>query len=167
MVAQNGSIDPLQLDPAQYVSRIDQLVSMIDAVNPDLSRFNAHGGKLILWTGQTDWKITPNNATQYYQSVVQSNGGQAAADEFVEYYTAPGVNHCEGGTGADKVDLAGPMFEWLEKGVKPSTSTIVATQRTVAAGATAASRPLCKYPQYPKYVSGDANLASSFVCTTP
>ena len=167
MVAQNGSIDPLQLDPAQYVSRIDQLVSMIDAVNPDLSRFNAHGGKLILWTGQTDWKITPNNATQYYQSVVQSNGGQAAADEFVEYYTAPGVNHCEGGTGADKVDLAGPMFEWLEKGVKPSTSTIVATQRTVAAGATPASRPLCKYPQYPKYVGGDANLASSFVCTTP
>jgi len=60
-----------------------------------------------------------------------------------------------------------PHFEWLEKGVKPSTSTIVATQRTVAAGATPASRPLCKYPQYPKYVSGDPNAAASFVCTTP
>lgn len=167
MVGQNAAIDPLQLDPAQYVSRIDQLASMIDAVDPDLSRFNARGGKLILWTGLTDWKITANNATDYYQRVVQANGGQAAADQFVEYYTAPGVNHCDGGTGADKVDLAGPMFEWIEKGVKPSASTIVATQRNAAAGATAASRPLCKFPQYPKYVGGDPNAAASFLCTTP
>jgi feruloyl esterase len=167
MVAQNGAIDPLQLDPAQYTARIDQLVSMIDAVNPDLSRFKAHGGKLLLWTGQTDWLITANNATNYYKSVVQKSGGQAATDEFVEYYTAPGVNHCEGGTGADKVDLAGPMFDWLEKGIKPSSSTIIATQRTVAAGSTPASRPLCRYPQYPKFVSGDPNAAASFVCTAP
>lgn len=167
MVAQNGVIDPLQLDPAHYVSRIDQLVSMIDAVNPDLSRFKARGGKLILWTGLTDWKITANNATQYYQSVVQENGGQTAVDQFVEYYTAPGVDHCEGGTGADKVDLVGPMFDWLEKGIKPSSSTIVATQRTAAAGTTAASRPLCKFPQYPKYVGGDPQAAASFLCTTP
>jgi pimeloyl-ACP methyl ester carboxylesterase len=167
MVAQNGAIDPLQLDPAQYGARLDQLASMIDAVNPDLSRFRARGGKLLLWTGQTDWLITANNATDYYKSVVQKNGGQTAADEFVEYYTAPGVNHCALGTGADKVDLAGPMFEWLEKGIKPSTSTIIATQFIVPPGAAAINRPLCKYPQYPKYISGDPNTAASFVCTAP
>lgn len=167
MVAQNPAIDPLQLDPAQYTSRLDQLVSLIDAVAPDLSRFKARGGKLILWTGLTDWLITANNATAYYQSVVQKSGGQSAADEFVEYYTAPGVNHCATGTGADKVDLAGPMFDWLEKGIKPSASTITATQFIVPAGATGISRPLCKYPQYPKYVSGDPNAAASFVCTAP
>jgi feruloyl esterase len=167
MVAQNGAIDPLQLDPAQYTSRIDQLVSMIDAVDPDLSRFKAHGGKLILWTGQTDWLITAKNATAYYQSVVQKSGGQAAADEFVEYYTAPGVEHCVGGSGTDKVDLAGPMFEWLEKGIKPSASTIIATQLFVPTGPNAKSRPLCRFPQYPKYISGDPNAAASFVCTTP
>jgi feruloyl esterase len=68
------------------------------------------------------------------------------------------------------------MFDWLEKGIKPSSSTIIAAQRsaaqrsaaqrTVAAGATAASRPLCKYPQTPR-VGGDASLASCFVCTSP
>jgi len=167
MIAQNPSVDWLNLDPAQFTSRIDQVITIIDAVDPDLSRFKARGGKLILWTGLTDWLITANNATGYYKSVVEKSGGQAAADEFVEYYTAPGVQHCSGGTGADKVDLVGPMFEWLEKGTKPSASQIIATQRTVAAGATPASRPLCRYPQYPKYVSGDPNAAASFVCTTP
>ncbi|EJL71356.1 Tannase and feruloyl esterase [Variovorax sp. CF313] len=167
MVAQDASVDPLLLDPAQYTARLDQLSAMLDAVDPDLSRFKAKGGKLVLWTGQTDWLITANNATEYYQSVVKKSGGQSAADEFVEYYTAPGVEHCNGGNGADKVDLAGPMFEWIEKGTKPSSSTIVATQRTVAAGATPASRPLCRYPQYPRYVGGDPNAAASFACTSP
>lgn len=174
MVAQNPSIDWLQLDPAAYTSRIDQLVGMIDAVDPDLSRFKARGGKLLLWTGMTDWLITANNATAYYQGVVQSAGGQAAADEFVEYYTAPGVQHCSGGTGADKIDLAGPMFEWLEKGTKPSASQLIATKGTTTPALawdydapTTMSRPLCRYPQYPRYVSGDPNAAASFVCTTP
>lgn len=164
MVAQDGSVDPLSLDPEQYVPRLEQLSSMIDAVDPDLSRFRARNGKLILWTGQTDWLITANNATDYYQRVVQQNGGQSSADQFVEYYTAPGVDHCNGGTGADKVDLVGPMFEWLEKGIKPSSSVIVAEQRTPADGGTPAQRPLCRYPQYPKYIGGDPKAAASFFC---
>ena len=170
MVAQNASVDWLQLDPSAYTSRIDQLVTMIDAVDPDLSRFKAHGGKLILWTGLSDWYITANNATAYYQSVVQKSGGQSQADEFVEYYTAPGVQHCglQGGTGADQVDLVTPMFAWLEKGTKPSTTRIVAKQSTPAAGATAVTRPLCQYPAYPKYSgSGDPNVDTSFTCTVP
>jgi feruloyl esterase len=167
MVTQSPSVDWLTVDPAAYTSRIDQLVTMIDAVDPDLSRFKARGGKLILWTGMSDWLITAHNATSYYDSVVQKAGGQAAADEFVEYFKSPSVQHCTGGTGADKVDLAGPMFEWLEKGSKPSTANIIATQQVVPSGTTPLSRPLCKHPQYPKYVSGDPNLASSFTCTTP
>jgi feruloyl esterase len=167
MVTRDPSADWLQVDPLQYTNRLDQLVTMIDAVNPDLSRFKARGGKLLLWTGLSDWLITANNATDYYQRVVTSSGGQAAADEFVEYYTAPSVQHCRGGTGADKVDLVGPMFEWLEKGTKPSTNPIVATLTTVPAGTTPFARPLCRYPQYPRYVSGDPNQASSFTCTNP
>ena len=132
MVAQDPTVNWLQVDPTQYTTRIDQLVDIIDAVDPDLSRFKAQGGKLILWTGLSDWLITASNATAYYQSVVQKSGGQAQADEFVEYYTSPSVQHCRGGTGADQVDLVTPMFEWLEKGTKPSTSAIVATKSAVA-----------------------------------
>ncbi|MDM0122608.1 tannase/feruloyl esterase family alpha/beta hydrolase [Variovorax arabinosiphilus] len=164
MVAQDPSVDWLRLDPAAYTSRLDQLVSIIDAVDPDLSRFKARGGKLILWTGLTDWLITANNATGYYTNVVQKNGGQAAADEFVEYYTSPGVQHCSGGAGADKLDLVGPMFEWLERGTKPSSNVITATQWTVPEGAKPVNRPVCRYPAFPRYVGGDPNAAASFVC---
>jgi len=168
MVAQSTTVDWLQVDPTAYTSRIDQLVTMIDAVDPDLSRFKARGGKLILWTGLSDWLITANNATSYYESVVQKSGGQASADEFVEYYTAPSVQHCRGGTGADEVDLVSPMFDWLEKGTKPSASRIVARQSSVAAGVTPATRPLCQYPAYPKYNgTGDTNVEASFTCTKP
>jgi feruloyl esterase len=167
MVAQDPKVDALTVEPAKYAARLDYLVSAIDAVDPDLSRFKARGGKLILWTGLSDWLITANNATAYYKSVVQRSGGQAAADEFIEYYTSPSVQHCAGGTGPDKVDLVSPMFEWLEKGVKPSSSTIVATRRVVPPGGQQTSRPLCRYPQYPRHIGGDPNVAANFACTTP
>lgn len=166
-VARSPSVDWLQIDPAAYTNRIDQLISAIDAGDPDLERFRVRGGKLILWTGLSDWLITAQNATNYYQSVVQKNGGQAATDEFVEYYTSPGVQHCLGGAGADKVDLVGPMFEWLERGTKPSNNLITATQWTVPQGSKALNRPVCRYPAYPRYIGGDVGDATSFICTSP
>jgi len=171
-VARSATVDPLQVDPTQYTSRLDYLVGLIDAVNPDLSQFRAHGGKLLLWHGLADWLITPHNTTDYYNKVVASAGGQAAADQFVEYYQAPGVDHCANGRGvgqgADKVDLVGPMFDWIEKDVKPSSKKIVATNSLAAPGTTAMQRPLCKYPQYAKYNgTGDLNAESSFTCTAP
>lgn len=167
LVTQDPDIDPLQVDPARYTDRIDYLVSLIDAVDPDLRPFKARGGKVLLWTGTSDWLISANNATAYYQSVVANSGGTAAADEFIEYYTAPSVQHCLGGTGADLVDLAGPMFNWLEKGIKPSSTTIIASHRGAAAGAAPVTRPLCQYPKYPKYLGGDPNVAASFACSAP
>jgi hypothetical protein len=172
MVAQSPSANWLDVDPAQYTSRLAFLAGQIDAVNPDLSRFKARGGKLILWTGLTDWVITPHNATDYYTKVVAAAGGQASADEFVEYFTAPGVSHClnanGNGQGADMVNLLGPMFDWIEKGVKPSSTGIVATQSNPRPGQTAKKRPLCKFPEYAKYNgTGDPNLAASFTCVKP
>jgi feruloyl esterase len=116
--------------------------------------------------------ITPHNTTDYYNKVIASAGGQTAADQFVEYYQAPGVDHCANGLGvgkgADQVDLVGPMFDWVEKGVKPSSKKIVATNSLAAPGTKAMQRPLCKYPQFAKYNgSGDPDAESSFICTPP
>lgn len=175
MVTRNPSVDPLQVDPMQHTARLEQLSTMIDATDPDLSRFKARGGKVLLWTGMSDWLISSKYTTNYYQAVVQNSGGQIAADEFIEYYTSPSVQHCSSGTGADKFDLVDPMFDWLEKGIKPSAKQIVATQRELdpigqrqyLAGTTPPSRPLCQYPKYPKYVGGNTQAASSFVCAAP
>jgi feruloyl esterase len=165
MVMRDASVDPLAVDPEKHLPRLDYLSAAIDAVDPDLGRFKASGGKLILWTGQADWLITANNATAYYQSVVDTMGGQSVVDEFMEYYTSPDVQHCGGGAGADRIDLVTPMFEWLEKGIKPSAGTIVATK--FAAGPRPLARPLCRFPRYPQYVGGDQGSAASFTCAAP
>jgi feruloyl esterase len=49
----------------------------------------------------------------------------------------------------------------VTKGIAPKDLTI--TDLTPAtAGRT---RPLCEYPQWPKYIGGDQNLATSFSCS--
>jgi len=169
-VAQDPSVDPLLVEPQAYTTRLDYLANLIDAVNPDLGGFRARNGKLMLFHGTTDWLITLNNTTDYYNKLVASAGGQSAADQFVEYYVLPGNDHCaatpNGGRGPDMVDLVNPMFEWIEKGVKPSSRKIVAT-RSVDPGK-GMERPLCRYPRYPAYNgSGDPNAASSFTCVSP
>lgn len=93
-------------------------------------------------------------------------GGQSNADQFVRFYTAPGLNHCAGGPGADSADLLTALDRWVTRGRGPNTLT--ARKVDAASGATLLSRPLCVYPAYPHYKGyGDINSASSFVCKEP
>lgn len=167
----------LARDPAQdslayaYESNLDALNSMAalnDATNTDLRPFMRSNAKLILWHGGSDPSLSPHATTDYYQAATAAVGGQAAADTFMRYYVAPGVGHCEGGPGADQTDLLGPLDAWVTKGTAPGT--LSATKS--ADGATLASRPLCRHPQYPRY-TGPANdadaaaLAANYSCTMP
>ncbi|MBC7731544.1 MAG: tannase/feruloyl esterase family alpha/beta hydrolase [Bacteriovorax sp.] len=145
---------------------LDLLATLNDATNSNLGGFSARGGKLILWHGGSDPALSVNATSEYYNGVVASMGGQAAADAFVRYYVAPGVNHCSGGPGADDADLLGALEAWVEKSTPPGTLTA----NKLDAGAIAFSRPLCPYPKYPRY-TGPANdaaaakLASSYFCS--
>ncbi|MNL78839.1 Tannase and feruloyl esterase [compost metagenome] len=52
------------------------------------------------------------------------------------------------------------LERWAEQGVGPTSQ--VTTDVTGVPGRT---RPLCDYPQWPKYKgTGDVNLAASFAC---
>ncbi len=137
-----------------------------DATNPNLHPFHAAGGKLILWHGGNDSALSVTSTTAYYESVVTAMGGQSNTDEFVRYYTAPGVNHCAGGPGADSADLLTALDRWVSRHRAPRTLT--ANKFDPATGATLLSRPLCVHPAYPRYTGkGDPNNASSFRCTEP
>jgi hypothetical protein len=82
--------------------------------------------------------------------------------------SAPGVDHCAGGPGADTSDLLAALDGWVVNSTAPATLT--ATK--VVSGAVTFSRPLCRYPQYPRY-TGPANnaqaatVASNYTCTSP
>ena len=154
----------------------------LDAVNPDLSAFRSHGGKLILYHGWNDPAIPALNTVNYYEEVVGS-AGRANADSFVRLYMVPGMQHCFAGPGADTFGQSqaapGPsdpqrnaqtaLENWVETGTAPGV--IIASKIEGAAPATVESvimtRPLCPYPQQAHYKgSGDPNRAENFACAT-
>src|SRR5206468_2116748 len=70
------------------------------AVDPDLTRFASHGGKLLLWHGWSDQHITPQGTLEYYDAM-QKTLGPKMVDSFARLYLFPGVTHCGGGEGPD------------------------------------------------------------------
>jgi len=132
------------------------VATFMDADNPDLSAFRAHGGKLLLWHGWADPALNPLATIRYYESVIAKDAS-AAGD--VRLFMLPGVLHCAGGPGPDQFDRLTAMTEWVEKGQAPSQ--LIATKR----GPTPRTRPLCMYPQAAIYKgSGSTDDAANFTC---
>jgi feruloyl esterase len=152
----------------------------LDAVNPDLSAFRGHGGKLILYHGWNDPAIPALSTVDYYGEVVRRSG-QVGADGFVRLYMVPGMQHCVGGPGADMFgqgvgwtwkdpqhNVLVALEDWVEQGTAPGTLVAVKTAGTGSYAAVKMTRLLCPYPQTAKYKgTGDPNSAGSFVCADP
>jgi hypothetical protein len=165
-ITRDPNYDTLTWNYNDWLPRLGVVGGMFEAFDPNLAAMNARGAKLILWNGTTDSSVSARDTERYYNSVVGTLG-QAKADETVELFMAPGVGHCYGGPGPDKVDLLKAMATWVEQG-KPASAQSLVHRKVSAAGATTATRPLCKYPAYPRYKgSGDLNDAANFVCSTP
>jgi hypothetical protein len=149
----------------------------LNSTDPDLSRFAARGGKLILYHGWNDPAISPLNTIDYYGQV-QTKLGAAKTAEFVRLYMVPGMGHCTGGPGATafgqfglptakgpKYGLFDALQTWEEHGATPGA--VIATKYDTA-GKVEMTRPLCPYPQVAKYNgTGDAKDAASFACAAP
>src|SRR5450755_3881678 len=76
----------------------EKLAPVMNATDPDLKKFKARGGKLILYHGWSDAAIPPVNAIRYYESVVTKMGAKNT-QPFVRLYMVPGMQHCGGGPG--------------------------------------------------------------------
>ncbi|KAM0132016.1 hypothetical protein ACHAO1_006985 [Botrytis cinerea] len=140
-------------------SSIQQYASIIGTADPDLSAFKEAGGKLLSWHGSSDQVVPPRGSGKYYGEVEQID---ANVRDYYRLFEAPGVQHCSGGKGPYPADLMGALVKWVEEGVAPE----VLTARTTAKGnETVIERNLCQYPLVQKYVGGDSNVASSFVCS--
>ena len=143
------------------------LAALNDATNADIRPFKSSGGKLILWHGGNDPALSKNTTIEFYNNVATAVGGQANEDDFVRFYIPPGVNHCGGGPGNDTTDLLSALDQWVTKGTAPGTLN---ADKLDATGAVSSSKPLCRYPKYPRYngPAGDvaaAKLASSYTCS--
>lgn len=167
-LARDPAKDSLIYDFESNPQALYTLAALNDATNTDLRPFKASNAKLILWHGGSDPSLSPLASTAFYRGATAAVGGQAAADDFMRYYIAPGVGHCEGGPGADQSDLLSALDAWATQGTAPGTLTA----RKLVNGAVRATRPLCRFPEYPRYTgpandAGAAALASNYVCTLP
>jgi feruloyl esterase len=139
---------------------VDEKVgTVINAVNPDLSAFKAHGGKLLLYHGWDDTAISPGNTINYYESVLKKMGGKQ--DNFVRLFMAPGMQHCGNGPGPNQINYMGTIERWRESNTAPDTLTAY----HVTNNRVDMTRPLCPYPQVATYKgAGSTNDAANFVC---
>ena len=63
------------------------------------------------------------------------------------------------------VDLLKALSTWVENGTPPSRQNLVLTKQDKS-GEPAMTRPMCKFPAWPRYKgAGDVNAASSFECS--
>lgn len=177
MVTGDPTFDVLKahLDDLLRQSR-DKEAASLDATNPDLSRFAAHGGKLILYHGWNDPAISPYSTVHYFESV-ETKMGADKVDTFARLYMIPGMEHCAGGPGATAFgqfgieSAAGPKYglfdslqSWVEKG-SPDATVIATKYKAGNGGEPGFTRPLCAWPKVATYNgSGDPGAAASFTC---
>lgn len=166
----------LNANPLDYVeggmlnARRVEISQHLDATNPDLTPFYKRGGKVLITVGSNDSLASTGAQLEYYQSVLDKMT-RPVLDVFARLWVLPQTGHGLSGTnlavnGDGETIPTAPIpntfaglqmvVDWVEKNQAPDKNP------TVTAGAK--SLPMCSYPQYPKYVSGDVALAASYAC---
>ncbi len=154
----NANYDWRSFDFEKDLSKVAPLAKLHNAVDPDLSRFQKHGGKLIIYNGWADPVIPPLRIIQYYEDVQRKTPN---TQSFARLFLAPGMNHCGGGPGPNAFDALAALESWVERGEAPDQ--IVASHATN--GTVDRTRPLCPYPQVARYKgAGSKDEATNFTC---
>ena len=134
------------------------------ADDPDLSRFAARGGRLILYQGWLDPSIIASQSVDYAANVRAKMGSRS--DDMLRLYMVPGMPHCGGGEGANQFggsgsalplgaadrDLLSAVVEWVEHARPPQG---IAAVRLEGARVTR-ERLLCPYPLVARPTNADA-----------
>ncbi len=170
----NWNSDPAYVDNKVVIGN-QTLATVLNSINPDLSQFRAHGGKLIQYHGFSDPEVPPQTSIEYFESVRNFPGRSSGASSegergklIQEYYRllmVPGMNHCSGGPGANVFDMLTPLVQWVEQNIGPESVIATHYVNNVPTQGVAFTRPLCPYPQEALYKgTGDTNDAANFVC---
>lgn len=151
-------------DFAAHTAAETKLAPIMNATNPDLRAFRERGGKLLQYHGWNDQLISAQNSIDYHESVRSFFGSGEDVSMFYRLFMAPGMAHCNGGTGPNTIDMQAALEQWVEQGVAPER--VVATR--LVNGIVDRQRPLCPYPKVSAYVGrGDTNDAANFECRAP
>ncbi len=172
-IMQDPAANPLDYDEVKFEKRRRQISEWCDSTDPDLSAFYRRGGKMIVTIGTGDTLASPGAQLDYFQSVIDKMGSDQV-DAFARFFVIPqgghglsGRSHSVNGDGQTipvtpipcQFDKMGVLRAWVEQNQAPAKTLVVTSGNR--------SLPLCSYPNYPKYVGGPAESASSYVSAAP
>jgi feruloyl esterase len=160
--ARDPKLDVTTYKPEDHKVRVLEVSQLMDSTNPDLSRFRARGGRLIVLEHMADYAQSPYAGIRYFENV-ERKLGKAETAEFARLYTAPGVDHVGSGAPAN-VDTLSVLVDWVEKGHAPGDLEVAEQKVEAPAFAVVRALPLCRWPAWPHYKSGPATAASSYSC---
>ena len=165
VVFQNPDWDWRTFDFDKDNNRFERPENLImNGTDPNLKKFFAHNGKLLIYHGWNDQNVSPYNSIRYFKSVQDTMGGEAKTANNIRLFMMPGMAHCSGGEGPNTFDKVATLDRWVEEGQAPDR--IVAAHST--SGKVDRTRPLCPYPQVARYRgSGSIDEAASFACAQP
>ena len=131
---------------------------------PDLTEFQAAGGKVLHFHGESDNSIPTASSVRYYESVrsvmyghMSFKESSAALAEWYKLYLVPGAAHCS----TNSLEANGPfpqtnlavMIDWVENGVEPIT--LNATH--LAGDSVGTNAQICAWPLRPLWVDHSTN----------
>jgi len=157
-----SSLDLQSVDFDRIAQQTAQTAAINDATGTMLSSFASHGGRLLVYHGNSDPVFSADDLRAYWQELARENGGPDALAVWARLFMVPGMAHCGGGPALDDFDPLAAIEAWVEEGRAPD--------RLVAKGVAfpGRSRPLCPFPLEARYSgSGDAQNADSFACRAP
>jgi len=141
-------------DLSTFTAETTLLQATLSPMDPDLSAFRGRGGKLLMYHGWSDPALSALMTTRYFDAVM-TRDPSAAGD--VRLFMLPGVLHCAGGPGPDRVDFLGALDAWARGGPAPAELT--------AGFAAGGGRKVCAHPKKAFFTgSGDGKSPDQFEC---
>jgi len=98
--ARDPKLDVTTYKVEDHKARVLEVSQLMDSTNPDLSRFQARGGKLVILEHMADYAQSPYAGIRYFENVERTLGKDKTAS-FARLYTAPGVDHVGSGAPAN------------------------------------------------------------------
>lgn len=169
-IARDPKLDLSKYDPSNYKAQLQEASRLMDSTDPDLSAFFARGGKLIIRENASDLAQSAQAGIDYYRSVV-ARFGQAKSDDHLRLYVSPASTHSgnaistkDGSVVPTSMDLLDVLDRWVSGGEAPGDSLTQVLDARTPPHAILATRPMCRYPNYPHYAGGDSRKAESYAC---
>jgi feruloyl esterase len=166
---------------------IERIAPVLDATDPDMSRFADRGGKLIIFHGWADAAVPPENTIAYFEAVGEKMG-ETERDAFARLFLAPGMQHCFGGPGPSGFggtaaaiqppdpsrNLSAALERWVEHGEAPERVRAIKPKNPALGfydaeqGGVDRSGLVCAYPSVAKWDGkGSTDDAASYSCAEP